>query len=65
MVAAKVLESIKWTAETVRGAAVTLASPNAPIPESALHPRMPARPWTAQEYVSSCEKEGKNGENDE
>lgn len=51
MVFEKVWAASKWTAETARGAAVTLVSPNAPIPESALHPRMPARPWTAAEWV--------------
>uniref|UniRef100_A0A7E4VPT8 COX6C domain-containing protein n=1 Tax=Panagrellus redivivus TaxID=6233 RepID=A0A7E4VPT8_PANRE len=51
MVVSKVWEATKWTAETVRGAAVVLASPNAPVPESQLHPRMPARPWTAGEWV--------------
>lgn len=47
----KVWDATKWTVETARGAAVTLASPNAPIPESQLHARMPARPWTAGEWV--------------
>ncbi|KAI6216224.1 CRE-RIL-1 protein [Aphelenchoides fujianensis] len=50
MVVGKVVEAGKWTLETIRGAAVTLASPNAPIPETKLHPRMPARPWTAPEW---------------
>ena len=48
---AKVFNAACWTAETIKGAAVTLASPNAPIPKTDLHPRMMARPFTAQEYV--------------
>ncbi|CAO4380773.1 Protein CBR-RIL-1 [Caenorhabditis briggsae] len=51
MVVGKLFEAAKWTAETVKGAAVVVASPNAPIPATDLHPRMPARPWTAQEYL--------------
>ncbi|GMT10734.1 hypothetical protein PFISCL1PPCAC_2031 [Pristionchus fissidentatus] len=51
MVAAKILEAVKWSAETVKGAAVVLATPGAAVPESQLHPRMMARPWTAQEYI--------------
>ncbi|GMR59143.1 hypothetical protein PMAYCL1PPCAC_29338 [Pristionchus mayeri] len=51
MVATKILEAVKWSAETVKGAAVVLATPNAPIPASQLHPRMMARPWTTQEYI--------------
>uniref|UniRef100_A0A1I7Z8I5 Uncharacterized protein n=1 Tax=Steinernema glaseri TaxID=37863 RepID=A0A1I7Z8I5_9BILA len=50
MVIAKIFGAVKYTAETVKGAAVVLASPNAEIPASKLHPRMPARPWTAQEW---------------
>lgn len=52
MVATKILEAVKWSAETVKGTALVLAHPNAPVPASQLHPRMMARPWTAQEYVS-------------
>lgn len=52
MVATKILEAVKWSAETVKGTALVLANPNAPVPASQLHPRMMARPWSAQEYVS-------------
>uniref|UniRef100_A0AC34F6B5 Uncharacterized protein n=1 Tax=Panagrolaimus sp. ES5 TaxID=591445 RepID=A0AC34F6B5_9BILA len=51
MVFHKVWEATKWTAETARGAAYVLASPGQPIPDSKLHPRMPARPWTAAEWL--------------
>jgi len=51
MVLSKLWNAGKWTAETVRGAAVVLASPNAPIPETKLHPRMPARPSTIPEFI--------------
>lgn len=55
MVFHKVWEATKWTAETARGAAYVLASPGQPIPDSKLHPRMPARPWTAAEWVCFVE----------
>ena len=51
MVIRKVVNGVKWTAETIRGAAVVLASPNAPIPPSQLHPRMMARPWLPGEWL--------------
>ncbi|TKR60374.1 hypothetical protein L596_027629 [Steinernema carpocapsae] len=51
MVIAKIFGAVKYTAETIKGAAVVLASPNAEIPASKLHPRMPARPWTGQEWL--------------
>lgn len=47
----KIIDAVKYTAETVKGAVVVLFSPNAPIPASKLDPFMPARPWTAQEWV--------------
>uniref|UniRef100_A0A915CIH0 Uncharacterized protein n=2 Tax=Parascaris univalens TaxID=6257 RepID=A0A915CIH0_PARUN len=46
----KIIDAVKYTAETVKGAVVVLFSPNAPIPASKLDPFMPARPWTAQEW---------------
>ena len=51
MVAAKLMNAAKWTGETLRGAVVVVASPNMKIPETKLHPRMPARPWTHAEWV--------------
>ncbi|KIH45138.1 hypothetical protein ANCDUO_24825 [Ancylostoma duodenale] len=51
MVVAKVFEAAKWTAETAVGAAQALANTKGPVPATDLHPRMPARPWTAQEYL--------------
>uniref|UniRef100_A0AC35FFP0 Uncharacterized protein n=1 Tax=Panagrolaimus sp. PS1159 TaxID=55785 RepID=A0AC35FFP0_9BILA len=51
MVFYKIYEATKWSGETIRGAALVLASPNAPIPPSMLHQRMPARPWTAAEWL--------------
>lgn len=51
MVFNKVWEGTKWTAETIRGAVVVLANPNAKIPPSELHPRMMAHPFTVAEWV--------------
>ncbi|KHJ77732.1 hypothetical protein OESDEN_22648 [Oesophagostomum dentatum] len=51
MVAAKALEAVKWTAETLVGAVKVVADTKSPVPKTDLHPRMPARPWTAQEYL--------------
>ncbi|VDM62786.1 unnamed protein product [Angiostrongylus costaricensis] len=51
MVLSKVLGGAKWTAETVVGAVRAVANTKDPIPPTDLHPRMPARPWTAQEYL--------------
>ncbi|VDM67472.1 unnamed protein product [Strongylus vulgaris] len=51
MVVAKIFEGAKWTAETLVGAGQALANTKGPVPATDLHPRMPARPWTAQEYL--------------
>ncbi|WKY12104.1 hypothetical protein Q1695_003574 [Nippostrongylus brasiliensis] len=51
MVVAKVFEAAKWTAETAVGAVQAVANTKGPIPPTDLHPRMPARPWTAPEYL--------------
>lgn len=47
----KVIEGGKWLTETMTGFAKAVASPNAPVPKTDLHPRLVARPWTAQEFV--------------
>uniref|UniRef100_A0A0M3IKK4 NADH dehydrogenase [ubiquinone] 1 beta subcomplex subunit 7 n=1 Tax=Ascaris lumbricoides TaxID=6252 RepID=A0A0M3IKK4_ASCLU len=41
----KIIDAVKYTAETVKGAVVVLFSPNAPIPAWKLDPFMPARPF--------------------
>ncbi|KAK6755268.1 hypothetical protein RB195_013940 [Necator americanus] len=51
MVVAKVFEAAKWTGETAVGAVQALANTKGPVPATDLHPRMPARPWTAPEYL--------------
>lgn len=51
MVVGRIASYAKATAETLRGAAVVLVSPNAPIPATKLHPRMPPRPFTSAEWV--------------
>lgn len=54
MVVSRIVDTLKFTGETLKGAAITLASPNAPIPESkVIANRMPARPFTAAEWVSN------------
>jgi len=50
MVVDKIAAIGKSTFDTLRGAVVVLASPNAPIPATKLHPRMPPRPFTAPEW---------------
>lgn len=52
MVLQKVWEGAKFTAETVRGAALVLAKPNDPVPPAKLHPRMMPMPFTVGEWVS-------------
>uniref|UniRef100_A0A0N5BNK6 Uncharacterized protein n=1 Tax=Strongyloides papillosus TaxID=174720 RepID=A0A0N5BNK6_STREA len=52
MVLPKVINAVKYTAETLKGAAVTLANPNAPIEQSkVIAHRMPARPFTMGERL--------------
>lgn len=53
MVVSKIVEAIRFSAETAKGAALVLARPNEPIPATKLHPRMPAWPQTTPEWVSA------------
>lgn len=48
----KLVREAKWWGETFVGLAKVIASPNAPIPETDIHPRQPAIPSTPAERVS-------------
>lgn len=54
MVVSRFVDLAKFTGETLKGAALVLAKPNEKIPETKLHPRMPARPATVPEWVRFC-----------
>ncbi|CAD5218526.1 unnamed protein product [Bursaphelenchus okinawaensis] len=51
MVVGKIVDLAKFTGGTIKGAALVLARPSDPIPETKLHPRMPARPFTTPEWL--------------
>uniref|UniRef100_A0A0K0EIL3 Uncharacterized protein n=1 Tax=Strongyloides stercoralis TaxID=6248 RepID=A0A0K0EIL3_STRER len=51
MVVSKVFDTLKYTGETLKGAAICLASPNAPVEKSKIiASHMPARPFTPAEW---------------
>ncbi|VDK63233.1 unnamed protein product [Onchocerca ochengi] len=49
----KVVREVKWWGETFYGLAKVIASPNAPIPPTDIHPRQPAIPSTPAEGFRS------------
>uniref|UniRef100_A0AC35TJH2 ATP synthase subunit f, mitochondrial n=1 Tax=Rhabditophanes sp. KR3021 TaxID=114890 RepID=A0AC35TJH2_9BILA len=51
MVVSKIVSALQFTGETVKGAALVLANPNAKIPESKIVSHMPARPFTGPEWL--------------